>query len=425
MQGFDADLMHHAALDARMVAAARPIRVLTLASWPSEVQARFLADHAAGRRRMPRHDYPRHDFSAARRELAALAAAADPGHPAGAYLRESARSWDVAARLLESLGQPAAGAHAMALYGSPDQPLPGGGPSTRDAARHFIAIADELDHELLSPAEQVPVSARALQLQLQGDLDAFFGGRVVEVELDPGLIAKAAAGARRIRLRDGALFSGYDRAQLFHHEALVHSLTSLNGGAQPLFPSLGMASPRTTATQEGLATFAEQITGSLDIGRMKRISLRTEATAMALDGADFLQVFDWFLASGQAADESFASAQRVFRGVPMAGGHAFTKDAVYLRGMVEVHTFFRWALRKDRLVRCRQLFAGKMTLEDSARFAPLFDSGAVAAPRWLPEWVARAGGLAGLLAFSLFANRIRLDRIGVDGRAAPAGPAGA
>ena len=32
-------------------------------------------------------------------------------------------------------------------------------------------------------------------------------------------------------------------------------------------------------------------------------------------------------------------------------------------------------------------------------------------PRWLPTWVARANGLAGMLAFSLFANQIRLDTI--------------
>src|SRR5690606_8093634 len=226
-----------------------------------------------------------------------------------------------------------------------------------------------------------------------------------------GLIAKAAAGANRIRLRGGAAFSDYDRRQLFHHEALVHSLTALNGRAQPHLRSLGLASPRVTATQEGLATFAEQITGSIDIGRMKRISLRIEAIAMALDGADFLQVFGYFLAAGQDEEESFASAQRVFRGVPVGGGSAFTKDTVYLHGLVAVHTFFRRALQRDRLRLCRWLFAGKMTLEDVVRFEPLLGEGILAPPRWLPPWVERASGLAGMLAFSLFANRIRMDRI--------------
>ena len=39
-------------------------------------------------------------------------------------------------------------------------------------------------------------------------------------------------------------------------------------------------------------------------------------------------------------------------------------------------------------------------------------------PRWLPQWVARANGLAGMLAFSLFANRIRLDTI-AEGQSLP------
>src|SRR5690606_40451127 len=106
----------------------------------------------------------------------------------------------------------------------------------------------------------------------------------------------------------------------------VHSLTALNGREQTVLPSLAMSSPRITATQEGLAVLAEQITGSIDIERMKRVSLRTEAIAMALDGADFLQVFGWFRDAGQDATESFASAQRVFRGVPLGGGSAFAKE---------------------------------------------------------------------------------------------------
>ncbi|MCW5580563.1 MAG: flavohemoglobin expression-modulating QEGLA motif protein [Luteimonas sp.] len=400
-----------------MVRAARGIRVLTLASWPASVQRDFVAGLARGDARLPRVDYPRHDFADARRELQAVADAADPAHPLGAYLIESAQQWDLAARLLESLGTPTAGALSVTLYGHPEDPLPGGGTTTREAARHFIEIASELDRELLAPEEQVAVSATALQLQLQNALDAFFGERVITVELDPDMIAKAAAGAHRIRLRSGVAYTDYDRRQLLHHEALVHSLTALNGRAQATLPSLALSSPRSTATQEGLAVLAEQITGSIDIERMKRISLRTEAIAMAMEGADFLQVFAYFRSAGQDAAESFSSAQRVFRGVPTTGGTAFAKDTVYLRGLVEVHTFFRHALREGRLRQCRRLFAGKMTLDDVQAFEPLFDDGVLLPPRWLPDWVARANGLAGLLAFSLFANRIRLDRLSAAGGA--------
>lgn len=407
----DREVAHHAALDARLVEAVGDIRLLALASWPATVQAPFLDSVARGQPRLPQVDYPQLDFSAERRVLAGIIEACDAGHPLGRYVQQSAHSWDVAAQLLEGLGTRRVDDCSVQLFGSPEQPLPGNGPSTRDAARHFIQIATELDHELLAPEEQVPVSATALQLQLQNDLDAFFESRIIQVQLDPQLVSKAAAGPNRIRLRTSARFSAYDRAQLFHHEALVHSLTALNGREQSILPSLALSSPRVTATQEGLATFAEQITGSIDIERLKRISLRTEAIAMAREGADFIEVFRYFCDAGQTGEESFASAQRVFRGVPPTGGMAFTKDTVYLRGLVSVHTFFRHMLAQDRLQVCRWLFAGKMTLTDAITFAPLFEAGLLQPPRWLPPWVGRANGLAGMLAFSLFANRIRMDQL--------------
>src|SRR3546814_2095094 len=122
----------------------------------------------------------------------------------------------------------------------------------------------------LSAAGQVTRSAPGLQVQLQSQLDRYFGERVVAAERDPDMIAKAAAGARRIRLRTSAQYTDYDHHQLLQHEAFVHSLTALNGREQAVLGSLSLASPRTTATQEGLAVFAEQITGNIDIERMKR-----------------------------------------------------------------------------------------------------------------------------------------------------------
>ncbi|TCZ87755.1 flavohemoglobin expression-modulating QEGLA motif protein [Lysobacter sp. N42] len=415
MAGRAPDIAHHAALDARLVRVARDIRVLALVSWPAGMEQDFLAAFARGDARPPKVAYRRVDFSEARAELDAVIREADPCHPLGQYLIDSARSWATAARMCEVLGTHRVTAYSTELYGAPNETLPGNGPTTREAAQHFISIADELDHGLLAPSETVRISATALRLQLQGDLDDYFNGRVIEVVLDPDLIAKAAAGATRIRLRSCAGFSDYDRGQLLQHEAFVHSLTALNGREQPVLASLSLASPRTTATQEGLATFAEQITGTIDIGRMKRISLRIEAVSMALDGADFVDVFRYFLDAGQTPHESFASAQRIFRGVPTTGGSAFTKDAVYLRGLVGVHTFFRWALRERKLALCRDLFAGKMTLADVQRFEPMFDAGVLVPPRWLPPWLTRTSGLAGMLAFSLFANRIRLDSVASEG----------
>jgi uncharacterized protein (TIGR02421 family) len=401
----------HAGLDQRLVAATRGIRLLDSVSWPASIELDFIAAWKAGNARLPTIVYPGVDFAATREELAAIVSAADPAHPLGDYIRRTADSWRIATELLEAMGTPAITGHSAKLYGRPDDRVPGATLTNLDAANHFIAIADEYNSGAVLDEVESEIPAETLQGELQCKLDAFFGADVVKVETDPDLIAKAAAGATRIRLRSATSFSDYDRDQLLAHEAFVHSLTALNGRAQPNLKSLARSSPRITATQEGLAVFAELMSGSIDIARMKRISLRILGIDMAIKGADFIDVFRFFMDAGQNETDSFSSAQRVFRGAPVTGGAAFTKDAVYLHGLLSVHTFFRWALKNQRMGLCRNLFAGKLALHDVIALEPYFANGYIAQPRYLPPWVQHAHGLAGILAFSLFANRIRLDRV--------------
>jgi uncharacterized protein (TIGR02421 family) len=398
-------------LDRRLVATVKGIKLLGAVSWPAAVQVEFLAQWHRGNPQLPVVEYAHEDFSGTRRDLEQILAAADPAHPVGDYLRRTAQSWLIATELLDAAGTMRITEHSVRLFGRPGDRLPGGSVSNLDAARHFIELADELGSEIGAADETPRISAEDLCIDLQQHISAFFSHDKVTVELDPNLIAKAAAGPTRIRLRSGTSFSEYDRHQLLEHEAFVHSLTALNGRAQPHLKSLALNSPRITATQEGLATFAELMSGAIDIGRMKRISLRILAIDMALGGADFLDVFRFFLDAGQSDADSFTSAMRVFRGAPPTGGAAFTKDAVYLHGLLSVHTFFRWALKNRRLTLCRNLFAGKIALHDVLSLEPFFNSGYIAAPVYIPPWVQRVNGLAGTLAFSLFANRIRLDRV--------------
>ena len=411
MPGDAAALERMTELDRRLVATVKGIKLLGAVSWPTAVQLQFLDGWRRGNPRLPQVEYTRADFTRTRSELADILAAADATHPVGDYLHRTAESWLIATELLDAAGTMAITEHSVRLFGRPGDRLPGGTVSNLDAARHFIELADELGREIGTADEAQKIPAEELRTELQERINAFFRHDKVTVEIDPNLIAKAAAGPTRIRVRAGASFSEYDRHQLLEHEAFVHSLTALNGRAQPNLKSLALNSPRITATQEGLATFAELMSGAIDIGRMKRISLRIIAIDMALAGANFIEVFRFFLDSGQNDADSFTSAMRVFRGAPTTGGAAFTKDAVYLHGLLSVHTFFRWALKNQKLKLCRSLFAGKMTLHDVLALEPFFDSGYIAAPAYIPPWVQRANGLAGTLAFSLFANRIRLDRV--------------
>jgi uncharacterized protein (TIGR02421 family) len=401
----------YSALDQRLVAATRGIRLLQQVSWPASVEMDFVAAWKAGTARLPVIEYPRTDFTETREALMGIVIAAEPGHPLGDYIRRTALSWRIATELLDAIGTPAISEHSARLFGRPSDRVPGATLTNVDAARHFIVLADEFMSK--GAINEVPEQIEAEQLrgELQVQLDAFFGVGVVRVETDPELIAKAAAGATRIRLRSATNFTSYDRQQLIEHEAFVHSLTALNGREQPHLKSLARNSPRTTATQEGLAVFAELMSGSIDIERMKRISLRIIGIDMALGGADFIEVFRFFLDAGQSETDSFASAQRVFRGAPLGGGAAFTKDTVYLHGLLSVHTFFRWAFKHRQVGACRSLFSGKLALHDVIALKPYFDNGYVAQPRYLPPWMQHANGLAGMLAFSLFANQIRVDRV--------------
>lgn len=413
MQRPDPDLAYFSELDHRLVAAVDGIRILDSLSWPASVRQTFFAQRARGNWALPKPTYEARNFDAVRDELDAIQHEClyTEDHPIGSYIRRTAESWEIATRMIDAADTPAITEHSAKLFGQPGDLLPGSDQHNLDAAEHFIELADELSGALSTVEADYCLSAEVIQHELQQSLDAFFHQHSMRVEIDPQLTSKAAAGPTRIRLRGGTAFSEYDLLQLLEHEAFVHSLTALNGREQPNLASMSRNSPRITATQEGLATFAELITGAIDIHRMKRISLRILAIDQAIRGADFIEVFRFFRSHGQTESDSYSSAARIFRGAPVTGGAAFTKDTVYLHGMLSVHTFFRWALKQNRLSLCRNLFAGKMTLHDVIALEPWFESGYITQPLYLPPWMQRASGLAGKLAFSLFANKIRLDRV--------------
>ena len=102
------DIAHHAALDARMVKVARGIRLLNEVSWPASLQEPFLDGWRRGQPQLPKVEYAPQDFSAARRELDAIAGEADEAHPLGRYIAASARNW--ARRVASSLFCPSSSA---------------------------------------------------------------------------------------------------------------------------------------------------------------------------------------------------------------------------------------------------------------------------------------------------------------------------
>lgn len=402
-------------LDRRVVETSKGIRVLGSLSWAPEAIERFLQAHRAGRRELPEVQNVPLDHGRARSELAALKQRIDSADPMGRYLDETAGSYAIAARMLEVPGTAEFVELSAALYGRPSDPLPGTSRTHLSAADELLAHTTALAEMGLGGDPELVHSAEVAQKMFQERLDAFFGAGAVEVEIDPDLASKAAAGSKRLRIRGRTGFSARDVEQLVQHEAFVHTATALNGRAQPLLTAMSLGAPRTTLTQEGLATVAELVTRTIDVGRLRRIALRIRAIHLALDGADFLDVFAFFLEAGQSEDESVRSAMRVFRGGDLRGRHVFTKDVVYLQGMVAVHTFLRKALFAKRPELVAWAFAGRMHLGDVFLLEEDFQRGHVVGPRHQPPWAADLPSLGAYLAFARVVYGIDEREVTLDG----------
>ena len=400
-------------VDTEIATIAKSFRVLSHLTWPEEVKERFLHAWGAGRPELPQVEQHPVEQRERIEVLDDLMSHCDRTHPIGNHLWKTAWSYATAARMLAAIGTPQFTEHSIALYGRPDFVYERQGLSSLDAADPIMEVTSELVSGGVVAATESATPAAEFGKRLQERLDAFFTKDRVEVVIDPGMSAKAAAGSKRVKLRADALFSDLDFDQLLNHEALIHSLTLLNGKRQPL-RALGLGSPRTTRTQEGLAVYSELVTFSIDLTRLRRVALRSQAVSMALQGGDFLDVFRHFLGEGQSEEESYHSAQRVFRGGDVRGSVAFTKDGAYLEGLLLVQTFLRKAISDGREELIPHLFAGRMTLGDVIELEELFASGVLEEPRYVPPWAVGLRQLAANLAYSLFSARVKLDLVELD-----------
>jgi len=398
-------------LDAALVRSSKKIKVLSALAWPPGEEEKFLENWKRGNPRLPQINLSPPSVGESVCALDEIVDKCDPGDPVEKYLMETARSYACAGRMISAVGTEEFTRYSVKIYGRPDHVYKTQRLTALDAAKFFLEVTDNLlGNAHIQPAE-TDITATEFASWLKAEVDEFFEHDTVEVVVDPNMSSKALAGATRIRVRGSAVFSQLDKDQLLYHEAFVHTATQLNGKKQSNLQSLGLGAPRTTRTQEGIAVLAELITNSIDISRLRRVALRVIAVQMALDGADFVDLFKYFLEAGQTEIESVRSAQRIFRGGAVKGGVVFTKDAVYLSGLLEVHTFLRVAIRDNRPDLVRNLFAGRLTIADALRLSPLFDSGWLKAPTYLPEWALDLRRLAAIMAYSAFVGNIKLNNV--------------
>lgn len=384
--------------------AAGSLRVLTSVAWSPALKTAFLS-----KGKMPNPTYAPVATEKAREHITAAKALIDGDHVISEWLSRLSDSLMSTVGLIETRGTPEFFRHSTALYGRPTRLMLDGQTKVLDLAKHMDQSLDGLDFDrLVVEGTEKHLTDAQFARELRSRLSRHFVTDAPAVEISPTVTAKAAASSTRIRIRQGATFTERDVDQLLQHEALIHTATALNGKAQKDFPILGRGHPGTTEIQEGLAVFAEIITGSMDPRRFKRLSGRVLAIQMAVEGADFKEVYEFFLNRNDDPSQSYENARRVFRGGVISGGAPFTKDMVYLNGLLRVHNFMRTVVRMGRSDLIRVLFVGKMDIEDVPALAHLAANDRLQSPKFMPPWVKDLRFLVSYMAYSGFLNRVRM-----------------
>ncbi|MEO6638938.1 MAG: flavohemoglobin expression-modulating QEGLA motif protein, partial [Ginsengibacter sp.] len=122
---------------------------------------------------------------------------------------------------------------------------------------------------------------------------------------------------------------------LIQHEVGTHILTYCNGRVQPVkLMYAGFAGYE--QLQEGIAVLSEFFVGGLNINRLKLLAARVIAVDALIHGADFIETYNMLCNNyGFSNKTSFNISMRVHRG----GG--YTKDAIYLKGLMQVLDFIK------------------------------------------------------------------------------------
>ncbi len=340
---------------------ARPVRILRSIDWPPSVKQGFFAK---GAKELPVISYPGFNAKPTIDIVREARRLIIPFYPIDLWLERQANSIETGTRMLAGVGTPVFFEHSRQVYGEPTAPLRYIPATPLELAQSVQDVIDQLARIDMGAAPSAHLSAEDVTIEIRAAVSLHFAENAPKVTLVDTLSANALATADEIRIRRDARFTDRNAAQLLNHEAYIHVATSLNGRLQSDLPILRAGHPSTTRTQEGLAVFAEIISGTMELDRLRRLADRVFAIQMAIESADFLQVYHYFLERTGNSDQSFENARRVFRGGVITGGAPFTKDVVYLFGLLLVSTVIRAIFSAGRSDCLRLLFCGKLELQD-------------------------------------------------------------
>lgn len=407
------------ALSQRVVSAQSDIRILNALKWNVEIKQNFFKKNCKEPPQIDRAIYEKIPlgFDPAAKTEEFYAIERDIRRQLGQYsgvgsiMLRMCREYREVIRLIQSRGTAEFPKISQELYGSAQDAFYAGAPTLRDLAE---LVSKTLDKAVLEPdilgtkrytsEEAVPILGQRLNEYFQTPNEP------IRVKLSDEILADASAGAEWIKLRKHAVFTERELRVLEVHEGWVHMATTLNGLAQPVCTFLSKGPPSSTVSQEGLAIIMEIFTFSSTPKRVLILAHRVTAVDMVEQGAEFLDVFNFYRQQGFNEDTSYHASARVFRGcLPNHG--PFTKDLSYSKGFVLIYNYIRLAIKSGLSHYIPLLFLGKTTLEDLSILSDLVSEGIVTPPKYLPPQFKDLAGLISWMTYSLFLNRLSLDSL--------------
>ena len=249
---------------------------------------------------------------------------------------------------------------ARSLYGYPDEEL--------------VQFAYERLTELQPSTEPKIVPSEHMKQVLENELEKYglFDWRI---EFSDKNITTMYPFQRKITISQKRLFAENDLKRLPVHEVGVHVLRSVNMDQRNEEVIKTQMRGPYLDTEEGLASYAEEITNSSSIEVQRDYAGRTIAVHHMLQGATFRELFSILQEYGFTDEQAWFLCVRVFRG----GG--LTKDIAYLQGYRRVKQFV--AEGGDILI----LYIGKVGLQHAPAIKTLLKKGRLTEPKYIPDFL--------------------------------------
>lgn len=410
-------------LSERIVLAQKPIRILDALKWGPEVEEHFMQSNCKSLPNINADYYQQNNALSfdilqkkaefheiermIRKKLGQYSGV-------GSVMSRMCNEYIRVVEMLRARGTPYFTEISQELYGSSEDAFHAGAPTLKDLANIATNAISKIKNKAKNKNDLKTFTSAEVVTELQKRLsEYFYDEKNIRVELSDGIIADAAAGADKIKIRNDLKFSLRDIRTFEIHEGWVHLGTTLNGAAQPVCTFLSKGPPSSTVTQEGLAIITEIFNFSSHPGRIKRLTNRINAVNMAEEGANFYDVFAFFREQGLSKGDSYQSSVRVFRGSTPDGG-PYTKDLSYSKGFILIYNFMRLAVQRGLIKRIPMLFVGKTTLEDLHVISDLLDEGIVVQPKYLPPQFKDLAAVSAWMIYSLFLNKLDLSRLARD-----------